>query len=391
MQNDLLRAVDRKQGIILVLLDLSAAFDTIDHDILLSRLRENIGIDGLALDWIKSYLSNRTQSIYAGKMSSSKCSLPFGVPQGSVLGPKFFCVYSGPIGSIAHKHGLEVHLYADDTQLYIFFSIKSDISSPVQKVEACISEIRSWMRKNKLKLNDDKTEYMVISSDRVKAGLCIPDLLIGATKLKSSNAVRNLGAMFDDTLKMTNQISAITKRSHFHLRNIRSIRKSLTKAATEQLIHAFITSTLDNCNALLCGLPSNLIGRLQRIQNMAARVVALKSKYDSITPVLIDLHWLPVKSRIEFKILVLVWKALNGIGPSYIRDLLTLYCPARVLRSCDNMNLCIPKTRLKTYGDRAFSVAAPKLWNRLPVQIKSSKTLASFKRQLKTQLFQVAY
>ena len=391
VQNDLLRAVDRKQGIILVLLDLSAAFDTIDHDILLSRLRENIGIDGLALDWIKSYLSNRTQSIYAGKMSSSKCSLPFGVPQGSVLGPKFFCVYSGPIGSIAHKHGLEVHLYADDTQLYIFFSIKSDLSAPVQKVEACISEIRSWMRKNKLKLNDDKTEYMVISSDRVKAGLCIPDLLIGATKLKPSNAVRNLGAMFDDTLKMTNQISAITKRSHFHLRNIRSIRKSLTKTATEQLIHAFITSTLDNCNALLCGLPSNLIGRLQRIQNMAARVVALKSKYDSITPVLIDLHWLPVNSRIEFKILVLVWKALNGIGPSYIRDLLTLYCPARMLRSCDNMNLCIPKTRLKTYGDRAFSVAAPKLWNRLSVQIKSSKTLASFKQQLKSKLFQVVY
>ena len=164
----------------------------------------------------------------------------------------------------------------------IFFSIKSDISAPVQKVEACISEIRSWMRKNKLKLNDDKTEYMVISSDRVKAGLCIPDLLIGATKLKPSNTVRNLGAMFDDALKMTNQISAITKRSHCHLRNIRSIRKSLTKTATEQLIHAFITSTLDNCNALLCGLPSNLIGRLQRIQNMAARVVALKSKYDSI-------------------------------------------------------------------------------------------------------------
>ena len=238
---------------------------------------------------------------------------------------KLFCIYSGPIINIALSHGLEVHLYADDTQLYIFSSIGDRLSVPVNKVEACISDISAWMRKNKLKLNDDKTQYMIISSHRINPSLSIPDLTIGAINVQPKQTVRNLGAVFDDALKMTGHISAATKRSLFHLRNIRAVRKSLTKTATEQLVHAFITSTLDYCNALLCGLPATLISKLQRIHNMAARVVTQKRRQDSITPVLKNLHWLPVRYRIEFKVLMLVWRALNGIGPSYIMDILPFY------------------------------------------------------------------
>ena len=391
VQNDLLRAIDRKQGVVLVLLDLSAAFDTIDHNILLNRLRKRIGVSGVALNWIRSYLTNRIQSIYINRTASKPSNLIFGVPQGSVLGPKFFCIYSGPISNIAHLHGLEVHLYADDTQLYIFFSVGDGLSVPIQKVETCISEISVWMRKNKLKLNDDKTEYMIISSDRIRASLTIPDLVIGAIKVQPAKSVRNLGAYFDDALKMTDHIKAVTKRSHFHLRNIRAIRKSLTTTATEQLVHAFITSALDYCNALLYGLPATLIGQLQRIQNMAARVVTKKRRCDSITPVLKNLHWLPIRHRIEFKVLMLVWRALHGIGPSYIRDMLPFYQPGRTLRSSNMIQLSVPRTILKTYGDRAFSVAAPKLWNKLPLRIKTSLTLSQFKQELKTHLFHLAY
>ena len=308
-----------------------------------------------------------------------------------MLGPKFFCIYSGPISQIVHSHGLEVHLYADDTQLYIFFSIKKCIHEPLQKVESCINDISNWMCMNKLKLNDEKTEYMVLSSDRVRAALSIPDLMVGAVSVHPSHKIRNLGVMFDDTLKMHNQVSAIIKKSHFHLRNIRAIRKSLTKTATEQLVHAFVTSTLDNCNALLCGLPSCLLQQLQRLQNTAARVVTLKRRHDSITPVLKTLHWLPVKSRIQFKVLVLVWRALNGCGPCYIKDLLNLHKPDRVLRSCTELKLTVPRTRLKTYGDRAFSVVGPKMWNDLPVDIRTSNSLDGFKKKLKTHLFNLAF
>ena len=198
----------------------------------------------------------------------------------------------------------------------------------------------------------------------------------------------------DDSLKMSSQVNAITKRCHFHLHNIRAIRKSLTKTATEQLIHAFVTSTLDNCNALLCGVPSCLVDQLQRLQNSAARVVTLKRKHDSmisITPVLKELHWLPIRSRVQFKVLILAWRALNGIGPSYIKDLLSWYDPSRMLRSTANLQLTVPQTRLSTYGDRAFSVVAPKLWNNLPVHLKTSKTLDEFKKKLKTHLFGLAF
>lgn len=259
------------------------------------------------------------------------------------------------------------------------------------KVEACIDDISAWMRKNKLKLNDDKTEYMIISSDRLKAKLTIPELIVGAMKVQPNTLVKNLGCMIDDSLKMVSQVDTIVKRAHFHLRNIRTIRKSLTQTATEQLVHAFVTSTLDYCNALLCGLPTVLLTRLQRVQNMAARVVTLKRRNDSITPVLRVLHWLPVKWRIEFKILVLTWRALNGVGPMYIRDMLTYHNPTRLLRSHTISQLNIPRTRLKTYGDRAFSAMAPTLWNKIPFHIRTSTTLSLFKQKLKMHLFQLAY
>ena len=346
---------------------------------------------GTALKWVSSYLTNRTQAIFAQGVSSASSELLFGVPQGSVLGPKLFCVYSGPISAIAQKHSLEVHLYADDTQLYIFFDVKADPTLYVKRVEGCIKDISTWMRANKLKLNDEKTELLVISSDRLKDIVCIPGLTVGANVVQPSSVVRNLGAMFDDNMKMSRHVNSLAQRAHFHLRNIRSIRKCLTKRAAEQLIHAFVSSILDNGNALLYGLPATLVVKLQRIQNIAARIVTLTPRRDHITPILKDLHWLPVKYRVQFKILVLVWRALNNMGPAYISDMLSLYTPARALRSKSQYMLIIPKTRLKSYGDRAFSVAAPTLWNELPLTIRRAQTIGAFKKSLKTFLFSLAY
>ena len=391
IQNDLLRAVDRKECAILVLLDLSAAFDTIDHSILLNRLKQRIGMGGVALKWINSYLTNRTQAIFVQGVSSASRELIFGVPQGSVLGPKLFCVYSGPIGVIAQMHNLEVHLYADDTQLYIFFDVKSDPSLYVSKVEACIKDTSAWMRANKLKLNDEKTELLVISSDRMKDKAHVPGLTVGSNVVQPSSAVRNLGAMFDDNMKMIKHVHSLSQKAHFHLRNIRSIRKCLAKRATEQLIHAFVSSTLDNGNALLYGLPASLLVKLQRVPNTAARIVTLTPRIDHITPILKDLHWLPVKYRVQFKIIFLVWRLLNNMGPSYIRDMLSLYTPSRALRSKSEYKLVIPKTRLKSCGDRAFSVAVPTLWNKLPLTIRRAQTIDAFKQALKTFLFSLAY
>ena len=135
----------------------------------------------------------------------------------------------------------------------------------------------------------------------------------------------------------------------------------------------------------------DMIQKLQMVQNRAARLVTRTRKYEHITPVLKRLHWLPVKVRIEFKLLLLVYKALHGLAPSYLRDLLTEYQPSRSLRSSSLKMLLVPRTKLKTFGDRAFSISGPKLWNDLPLDIRTSESIGTFKSRLKTHFFTQSY
>lgn len=164
------------------------------------------------------------------------------------------------------------------------------------------------------------------------------------------------------------------------IRKIGKIRKFLDKATTERLIHAFVTSRL-------VGLPATELNKLQRIQNIAARLVTLTKRTDHITPILNSLHWLPVRKRIIFKILLLTFKVIRGLAPAYLTDLLHFYTPSRALRSSSKQLLKMPIARTSTYGERSFSFAAPKLWNDLPIHIKNSETLNIFKTTLKTHIF----
>ena len=164
VQSDILTALDSGSGAVLLMLDLSAAFDTIDHGILLSRLNSLYGISGDALDWFKSYLSNRVQRVIIGDTVSECKDLNFGVPQGSVLGPKIYCMYTKPISDIIAGHGLSHHCYADDTQLYIAIEHSANLHNELLRMERCVADIRNWMRHNMLKLNDDKTELIVFAS-----------------------------------------------------------------------------------------------------------------------------------------------------------------------------------------------------------------------------------
>ena len=151
-------------------------------------------------------------------------------------------------------------------------------------------------------------------------------------------------------------------------------------------------SRLDYCNALFYGAPENSLDQLQRLQNRAARILTLTPKFSHITPVLKNLHWLPVRQRIDYKIIFMVFKCLNGFAPEYLSDLIAPYVPARALRSADHHLLKLPgKTRLKTYGDRCFEVVGPTLWNNLPLNLRMPHTLDLFKKELKTHLFRAAY
>ena len=394
VQNDLLQAVDKHGGAILVLLDLSAAFDTIDHSKLLETLEKSFGISGSALQWVSSYLTDRTQTVQVGEALSEPQKLKYGVPQGSVLGPILFTIYTTPLGQLIRSHGLSFHLYADDTQLYLAIkpSDATSTSDAKQRIEACVSDIRTWMKGNFLKLNDDKTEVLVITT---KQGASDPPditVKVGDQEIPPSDIPpRNLGVTFDSTLSLKTHVANVCKSLNYNIYSIGKIRKYLDRSTAEKMVNATITSRLDYCNSLLYGIPDGLCDKLQMCQNNAARVITGTRKFDHIKPVRVDLHWLPVKYRIMYKIMMITYKAQHDLAPQYISDLLTTYAPERRLRSGDNL-LCEPSTDKKTYGDRAFAAAAPKLWNLLPVGLRDPNlSYPVFKTRLKTYYFTEAY
>jgi hypothetical protein len=221
---------------------------------------------------------------------------------------------------------------ADDTQLIIAFRPTADGTSvAVQSMEECISDVRSWMARNFLCLNDGKTEFLVIGTYQQLQKVVLPSIKIGESDIQPTTKARNIGCIMDSNMKLQHHVDAVCKTAWFHLRNIYKIRKFLNRDCTEMLIHAFITSKLDYANSLLYGLPQALLGKLQRVQNGAARLVFQAGKFDHVTPLFRSLHWLPVEQRIHFKILLLAYKALHHQAPGYITDLLEVYVPARAL------------------------------------------------------------
>ena len=195
----------------------------------------------------------------------------------------------------------------------------------------------------------------------------------------------SLGVVLDDNMLFDVHISDICRSSFNQLRNLSKIRKCLTSQSSEIAVHVSITSKLDYCNSLLYGCRKTQLKK--HVQYTAARIVTQTRKFDHITPVLLDLHWLPVSYRIVFKILLLVFKSLNNLSPSYLADRLSYQSHSTVLRSASKQLLGQPRSITKTYGDKAFSECAPKLRNSLPIDLRKSPSLTGFKKELKTYLF----
>ncbi len=195
----------------------------------------------------------------------------------------------------------------------------------VSTLENCVKDIRCWMYTNKLVLNDDKTVFLIIGRKSATEKVSLSFINVGETEILPSDSATNLGSVWDNELTMEKHISKICSSTFIHLRNIAGIRKYLTSKQTETIIHAYITSKLDYCNSLLKGVPDYQIKRLQSVQNAAARIICGLRKYDHITESLQTLHWLPVKERIDFKVLLIAYKSINGKGPEYLSDLILPY------------------------------------------------------------------
>ena len=283
-------------------------------------------------------------------------------------------------------------MHADDTQLVISFDPPQCEEAKV-KMMGCLSEIRQWMSDHHLKLNDDKTEVMLIGSKNnlKKLDNKLSSIMIGDTEVDTVKSAKNIGVIIDSHLTMEQQVNNITRCCYMHLFQIGKIRQFLDETTAAKLVCSLILSRLDFSNALLSGLPVSLLDKLQAVQNNAARLVMRKSKHDHVTPLLAHLHWLPVRQRITYKILLLTFKCLHGQAPVYLSELLEFYTPPRCLRSSAQRLLRERRSKLKRSGDRAFATAAPKLWNSLPEDMRKIKTLDSFKTSLKTHLYREAF
>ena len=355
IHNDILSSIDDGRVTALTLLCLSAAFDTIDHTVLLRRLDDWFGVTEKALDWFRSYLTGRCQRIKLGDCLSSEADLPFGVPQGSVLGPLLFTLYTTPLSSMISRIAVPHHLYADDSQLYVSFSW-GDSAAALNGLQSCLVSVQSWMRTNKLKLNPDKTEFLLIWNEWQRSKcLSIFPIQLFCVKTNPAKTARNLGVIFDKNFTFRSHISAVCSSCFYHMWDLQCIRRYLDLDSAKLLATALVFSHLDYCNSLLYGIADMDVTIRRCVQNRLAHIVTKSLPFTHSVPLLCSLHCLPVKFIILFMISLLTYEDIHEKQPVYIHSMLAGSRPSHSLRSNKGISLPVPNVKTNS-GARHFTL-----------------------------------
>ena len=339
----------------LTLIGISAAFNCVDHIILVRRLNVSFGIDENALDWIVSYITGRRQYVRYNGRTSDISVVECGVPQCSVFGPLYFVLFTADVFGIADEHGFAIHGYADDMQIYDH-CVVDDMHHLTSRFVNCIGSIGVWMTNNRLKLNASKTEFIWFGSARRLAKCTFESIVINGSSILPSKTVCNLGVVLDPSLSLESHITKLTSTLYFHIRQLRTIRWTLTNDTCHALVRALIFSMLDYCNGLLAKEPDYFLAQLSGVMRAAARLILqLPWKSHFLTPSVA--HWLDIWEHVRFKLCVLARRWIHESAPSY----LSKYCiPVSSiagrshLRSAASGDLFIPATNTVTIGPRAI-------------------------------------
>lgn len=379
--DDIYHALDQNSMILLVLLDYSAAFDLVSHEELLSKLKTNHNVRGTPLEWFASYLSGRRQSVQIEDVTSGELVSDCGVPQGSILGGRLFATYVEPLEKVMEKHAVSFHAYADDHQLYNVATL-NNAQTVMQKIETCIADIHAWSNKNLLKLNPDKTEFMIISKPHIRSQ-CNLQLPVLDSFIQASNQVRDLGVIIDSEMDLSAHVREVCRKAWIALRRIKAIASYLDHESLKRAITWHVIPYLEYCSVVLFGLPACRLAPLEKVLNHAIRVIFRLPFGTPTTQYYKQLRWLKIPERIKYKLLTLVFKSMNCSTPTYLQSKISFYSPSRYLRSMQNTLLTEINT-CNTFGDRAFSVAGPREWNKLPRNIRTATTISTFQHDLKT-------
>jgi len=330
-------------------------------------------------------------SIRVGDSTCPAVSVQSGVPQGSVLGPILFTTYISPVGRLVDSCQISYHKYADDTQLYT--ALKSSPGVNIKRLVECVDKLQIWFWQNNLLLNPDKSEVAYFGThQRLRKSILPSSISLGGNTITVAKTVKILGVKLDENLTFDEHVNEVVRACNHHLRALRHIRRYVTRDIARTIACSIIGSRIDYCNALLYGANKDSLAKLQRVQNNAARVVCnTRRGQQESAELLRELHFLPVASRINFKVALLCFKAFKLGQPSYLNSLLASYTPARNLRS-SNQDLLATNTDKHTLklAHSRFSIAAPAVWNDLPLTVRSADTVDAFKSRLKTHLFRTA-
>ena len=368
--------MDNKKLSLITLCDLSKAFDSVSHDILINKCLQ-LKIDSF---WFNDYLSNRTQSVRIGNHISSAINMTFGVPQGSILGPILFLIYVNDMKDII-KECLFVQ-YADDSQ-FIHTGEVSEIDDIIKRTEETLSNAKRYFLENGLMVNPKKTQFIFIGTRQIISQ--IPEnvtINFDNESITPSKQVKNLGIYIDNELQFDIHINELCKKATGTLLYINRMSDRFDKETRTQIVQTLVLSMINYCLKIWGTTNRTQLQKVQKLQNFAARVaVGGVRKYDHITPTIRELQWLKIEQKCDYDICIMVFKILRNKLPSWLITLRTVSeMHSRYTRQGNHLFFDRTNTNV---GSRSLTKRGPFLWNTLPEQIKDTNSLTLFKDRLK--------
>ena len=371
----------------LVLLDLSKAFDGINHQLLLQKLN-HIGASHSAVSWFCSYLNGRTQSVRIGSTISSRLPITHGVPQGAIFSPILFCIYLSDLPTINRRCHLES--YVDDSKLLLSFPVK-DIDSAKATIEQDLHRVAKWCSLNDILINPTKTKLLLVGTRQMTNTLPTDFKLDFVGKqITPSSSGKDLGVVIDSHLTYDDHIDSIVSSCMGKLCQISRVKDSFDKDTLCLMVSSLVMSKLFYCSSVWSNTSSKNVKKLQAVQNFACRIVSNTRKFDHITPAMEELEWLPIKDLLLYRDTIMTYKCIHGMAPHYLTS---KFCNrasihGRKTRNCDQLQIPLYTSAA---GQRSFKFRGAKIWNSLDTDLKEHKSLKHFKLALKSRLFSNLY